>query len=348
MVSPPAGNWPSSGNFMKELSPNPILIVTNFQRFPRTWNTTQFAGTAEIFQGARRLLTHSKRADVVLVNGDVKTVLCLAGLFWLFPFLKKPLVAVDLVLRQPEGLRARLNAFIKKCLFARVDHFIHYFRDLERYQKYYGIDARRSSFVNFKANLYERFSGPPNPDGDYVLCFGQSLRDYDSFFKAMAALPYRAAIPKPDFKRLRAHGSQFSRKFLDLTKRLTLLEDDGTPNSQVRIFEGARIVTIPILRKSLCASGIGTYLNAMWMGKCVVISEGPGVSDVLSDEAIIVPPEDPESLKEAIQKAWEDTILREKVARSGRRLAESLGGEQALLQRVLNVVVPKVYELKNV
>ncbi len=129
---------------------------------------------------------------------------------------------------------------------------------------------------------------------------------------------------------------------------MMFLDDDGTPESQRRLFEHARMVVIPVLEKSLCASGIGTYLNAMWMGKCVIVSEGPGVSDLLTDQAIVVPPEDPSALSDAIRLAWEDSELREKVARAGRRFAESLGGEEALMQRVLDTAIPKVFEMKTV
>jgi hypothetical protein len=47
-----------------------------------------------------------------------------------------------------------------------------------------------------------------------------------------------------------------------------------------------------------------------------------------------VTPEDPDALRSAIQEAWENQKLRERVAAAGQRYALSLGGEKELLERV--------------
>src|SRR5690349_19003544 len=231
--------------------------------------------------------------------------------FLLLPFLRKPIVAVDLLLNKPEGLRQRSSAFIKRFTFGRVDHFVHYFRDVSGYQQYFGIGPDRSSFVWFKANIHEQPDVEPVSDGRYVLCYGWSQRDYDTFFHAMSSLPYPAAIPRPNLSRLRFHGSRISVDPASLGERIELLDEDESDASQVRLLRGARLVALPIVRDRIRAAGITTYLNAMLLGKCVIISEGPGVSDVLSPEqAILVPPEDPAALAGAIERAWEDAELR--------------------------------------
>ena len=42
-----------------------------------------------------------------------------------------------------------------------------------------------------------------------------------------------------------------------------------------------------------------------------------GWSDVFTDEAILVPPEDPKTVTEAIRRAWEDDDLRHRTAEAG-------------------------------
>jgi glycosyltransferase involved in cell wall biosynthesis len=69
-----------------------------------------------------------------------------------------------------------------------------------------------------------------------------------------------------------------------------------------------------------------------------VISAGPGVSDLLRDEAVIVPAEDPVALAEAVRRLWEDDSLRARVAETGRRYALELGGEPELRLRILEAV----------
>jgi glycosyltransferase involved in cell wall biosynthesis len=72
----------------------------------------------------------------------------------------------------------------------------------------------------------------------------------------------------------------------------------------------------------------------MYLGKCVISTAGPGASDLLTDEALLVAPHDVTALKHAITRAWEDETLRRETAEIGRRYAASLGGEPELLQRI--------------
>jgi glycosyltransferase involved in cell wall biosynthesis len=313
-----------------------MRILTNFERFPETWTTASGRSGTACFAGpfgeiARRL----NSCDVVVINCDVRLTLQLQALFWLAPWKRKPMVAVDLVLRKPGALADRLLAYSKKLLLSRVDGFLHYFKDLRGYRDYYGIGEDRSRYVEFKPNIRFRYRTRPDPDGQYVLCMGRSMRDYDTFFEAVATLPYEAAIPRPNLDELRTHQSRFNRPIGQLPPQVRVIEDDGRPESMISLLQGARLVVLPIRKDSICASGIGTYLNAMLMSKCVILSEGPGTSGVLAGQALVVPPEDPHALAAMIRHAWEDDTLRLATAERGYRYALGLGGEQELYQRIL-------------
>jgi glycosyltransferase involved in cell wall biosynthesis len=312
-----------------------MRILTNFDGLPARWSVPGGpAGTARTVHQPRDFLQSCRECDLILVNNDAALVLRLAAWFTVLPFLRKPLVAVDLVLRRPRNEAVRR---LKKLLFSRVDYFIHYFKDLTDYDRFYGIGPDRSCFVPFKPNILRRHETPACQEGDYILCFGRSLRDYDTFFDAVAQVPYPAAIPRPDFAQLRKHGSQFTRSLSELPPNVRVLDDDGSEESLVRVLRGARLVVLPIRRESLLA-GISTYLNAMLVRKCVIVSEGPGVSDVLHDQALFVPPEDPAALAGLIRRAWEDGQLRESTAELGYRYALSLGGESEFHQRIIDCV----------
>ena len=93
----------------------------------------------------------------------------------------------------------------------------------------------------------------------------------------------------------------------------------------------ARCLVLPILPDTLVASGISTYLVAMALGKCVVITDSPAtVRLVDSGEAVIVPQADPNALRTALTKVMEDSAYREQVADSGRTYAMGLKGEDRL------------------
>src|SRR6266700_4191467 len=209
-----------------------MYIVTDFPRFPKEWRTSHTQGKAStVLAGASirdifKIIPEIHRADLILIH-DGSNILWLVLLFWIMPFLKKPIISIDLLLQKPNTAKQKCGAWAKRIVLRRVDHFIHYFQTLDGYEKYYGISPGRSSYVPFKANLFgnpmvEQFSSKEKEEFVYVA--GWSLRDYDTFFEAISQLGYPAAIPQPNFERLREHGSRFNWPLNKLPPNLTLLD----------------------------------------------------------------------------------------------------------------------------
>ncbi len=320
-----------------------MRLLTNFERFPENWRAASGAtGTALKVKTVGEILRNLRHADFVIINCDTGLTLKLAAAYLFLPFLRRPVLSHDLVLRRPVSLRSRLSARVKRFLLGRIDHFTLHFRILDGYQKYFGIGPDRSSYLPSKPNIRYRQEYAVGPDGDYILCFGRSERDYDSFFAAMATLPYPAAIPQPNLAAMRTHGSRFNWSLDALPPNVQVLPDAGTDAALLRIIEKARVVVLPILGSRIAPSGISTYLNAMLMGKCVILTEGPAASDVFTDEVILVPGEDPKALADAIRRAWEDDGLRLRTAELGRLYSEACGGEPELRQRVLDRAIEKL------
>ncbi|MBV9611972.1 MAG: glycosyltransferase [Acidobacteriaceae bacterium] len=319
-----------------------MVILTNIENFPSAWQTESgFAGESRIVHSAREYLAAGAGlpAAVALVNCDPTLTLELAGLLQVTQR-RLPLVALDLVLRRPQSWPGRLAIPLKRLILRRVDLFIHYFRDLRAYERLFGVGPERSAFVPFKVNLLKESRPGYTPDGEYVLCFGRTLRDFDTFFAAMEQLPYPGAISEPDFPELKLHGARFSRTLEELPQNVRALDDDGSMQTMLRILERAKIVVVPVLKTSTAASGCSTYLNAMCLGKCVIGTEGPGLSDVFQNgEVLSVPPEDPAALAAAVRRAWEDDELRRRTGAAGYRYAALAGGEQELYRRVIEQVV---------
>lgn len=317
-----------------------MLIVTNFERFPKSWTADDGTeGRSVEANEPREYREYLHRPDAVfIVNCDPRLVLELVAQQIRYQK-RRPIVAVDLVLRRPKTVRDRAAIAAKRHLFKRVDHFIHYFKDVSGLEKIYNISSARSSFVDFKSNLWEQRAKEPRPDGDYALCFGRSLRDYDTFLAAMERCDVPGGIVDPRVGDVRRHGSRFSRPLSALPKNVQLLPDDMTAESQVRLIQGAASVVVPIVKGSLVASGISTILNAMALGKCVIASEGPGISDVFDDELLTVPLEDPDALARVMQRAWLDHALRRRTARAGWEYAMRCGGERDFHQRVIDAVL---------
>lgn len=315
-----------------------MFLVTNTLRFPQSFtDSSGREGTSVFVQTPAEFLRYaSEPGAILLANCDPKLTLSLAASLWLK---RSPaLISVDLVLRRPSTLPNRVALPLRRILMRRVDHHIHFFRDVSGLAQVWGIGPEKSSFVPFKPNLPAQLDMTPAVQGDYILCFGRSLRDFDTFFDAMERLPYPAAVATPHLEHLRAHGARFTRPLDRLPANVQLLPDDNTMEAQAQMLRSARIVVLPVLKSSIVASGISTCLNAMLFGRCVVGSQGPGMSDIFKDEVLTCPPEDPEALAEIIRRAWEDGELRNRTAESGYRYARGLGGEPELYQRIIDDV----------
>lgn len=293
---------------------------------------------------AWEFLRHSRHADLIIINCDVALAMKLAGLYLLFPFLRRPILGHDIVLRKPMTAKTKWMVPMKRFLLSRIDHYSLHFRILDGYRKYFGIRPERVSYLPSKPNIRYRYEYKVGPDGDHILCFGRSERDYDTFFKAMEMLPdLPAVIPPPNFAAFQRHAARFSRDVNQLPPNVRIVEDDGSVLSLIHIIEKAKLVVLPIVASRIAPSGIGTYLNAMLMGKCVITSEGVATSDVLLEgEALLVPPEDPDALARMIRRAWDDKELRERTAEAGRKYSEACGGEPELRQRVLDRALEKL------
>ncbi len=317
-----------------------MLIVHNFRAFPERWEAGTGQQGTSVYAGDRAaaFLEHRlNREAVFVVNGNVALVMELAARQ--FRSARRPLIAVDLVLRAPEDFAGRLLLPPKKALLGRVDRFIHYFRDTRGLTRVYGIGPERSSYVPFKVNLADRHSLTPEAEGEYVLCFGRSMRDFDTFLAGMEQVPdIPGAITHPDSRAFAAHHARFTRPISAIPANVRVLDDDRTEESEIRILRNARLVVLPILAKSLVASGISTCLNAMFLGKCVIGSEGPGMSDIFTSEILTFPPEDPRRMAEMIRRAWDDSDLRRATAAAGRRFALQAGAEPELYQRIIDEV----------
>ena len=298
----------------------------------------EYLGDLSGLRNVWRFIRKCAKADVIILNIDQK-LLMLAGLLrCLLPTLRFKLVSVDLIMRPPTTRVARFKAFFKRLLFSQVDCFILYFKNIEGYQRFYGIDSDRVAYVPFKVNGWERVADW-NCDpalGDYVLCAGRTLRDVRTFVTAMSRNQYPGVLLQQRRELLEAHGTREWSGELPPNVRL-IIDDGDSLESYINFISKARLMVIPRYSHDIAPTGISTYLVAMALHKCVIISEGPGAEDVLTDQAVMVPPEDSGRLGEQIQLLWEDHQRRNEIASRGRKYATSLGGENRLLSDILKV-----------
>lgn len=216
----------------------------------------------------------------------------------------------------------------------RVARFLVYFKDASPTAQLHGVPPGRFHYIPFKINGYELIRDARTGDEGYIFSGGRSRRDFATFFAAVEGSGYPVKLLTGKESDLTPHGS--SLHGLTVPSNVEVLHDDSSMEYFVRVLAGARLVVIPLLRGTGTQAGIGVYLQAMAAGKCLIISSGLGVSDVLSEyEAIMVPAGDAAALRAAIRLAWEDADLRERYGRAAARYALPLGGEDELRRSVL-------------
>lgn len=161
--------------------------------------------------------------------------------------------------------------------------------EIERFPSHWGVNAERVAFTPWCYTLpLEELNKPGSEDGG-VFAGGNSMRDYTTLIEAAHNLPAQVTIAAnfgpgsmlPSNVRV---GSVSHSRFVELMHR-------------------ASVVVVPLQQGAERSAGQQTYLNAMAMGKAVVVTDSPGARDYILDRktGIVVPPGMSKELAAAIR-----------------------------------------------
>jgi glycosyltransferase involved in cell wall biosynthesis len=318
-----------------------LRILSNLRRMPTALadggrlSLDSLPIAARPFLNSWRAHVRSLFRDAVILHCPDKELFLLCALRLLLPWSRARLIAVDLVLTRPgRGRWERFKAWVKGRLLRKVDLFLLHQKETRCLQEAYGIAPDRCRYIPFKINARAAIAAARPTAGAYVFTGGRSRRDYETFMGAMEGLPYPAVIVAPPPEDSASHET-----YLDPSKapaNVRVVHDDGSAGSFIEAVAQARLVVLPIHPNSISPSGVGVYLMAMALRKCVIITDSPATKGVLEHEgnALLVPFQDPLALREAIRKVWEDDAYRRAIADRGFEYAQSLGGEDELLSNI--------------
>lgn len=157
--------------------------------------------------------------------------------------------------------------------------------EVKTFAQVWGIDAGRVVFQPFPNTLREYENMPTRDDG-YLFAGGNSVRDYDLLEAALedTGVPTRIAA-----------SWQPQRKLPHLQARSTTHEEF------MSLLANCHAMVVP-LRPTVRSAGQQTYLNAMALGKPVIVVDAPGVRDYVIDGVTgVIVPHDVERLRAAIR-----------------------------------------------
>ena len=186
------------------------------------------------------------------------------------------------------------------------------------------IDDGRLRYVPFGIDE-EAFQPLAEGDGDYLLVVGRDRgRDWPTLFAALDGLdmPVKLCCRPRDLEGC------------DVPAGVEVL--GYVSRSAYRDLLGRARVVAVATRPLAYPSGQSVLLEAMAMGRAVVVTATPALQDYIDDEvtALAVPPGDPVSLRERLVEAAGDDGLRRRLGAGGRAAVEARFNARAMWRAV--------------
>lgn len=287
--------------------------------------------------GRIKAISRAFDGDYIYFDGLAVDALILLTVKRLLPLNRTRVVVMNLLTTTPRSRGAKFRfAIIAWCLRGAW-RIVQYHRDTTELQQHMRIPAGRFVFIPFKVNQLELVLNTPVTDGGYIFCGGKTRRDFDTFIAAMSQLPYPVKIVTTSNEDIAQHGSYLAEQ-RQLPPNVEVVRLDGSAKPFIELVAASRLVVMPI-KPDICGVGIGVYLLGMALRKCVVISAGPSTTADLvgergQDLAVLVPPENPQALRDAIHQAWTHDAWREEVTARGHAYAMKCAGEERLLAEI--------------
>jgi Glycosyl transferases group 1 len=198
----------------------------------------------------------------------------------------------------------------------------------------WGVDPARVTFTPWCYTLSEQELSLAVTDDRFVFAGGDSMRNYGPLLEAARGLDFPIKIAAR-----RAVGSD---------NREPPANVDVGPTTHQRFIEltaGATVVVVDLETRGDRSAGQGTYLNAMAMGKPVIVPDAMGVRDYVDPgrTGLIVPAGDAAALRSALDWVLADEnrdAVRNIAARAQETVRAKFGPEQyvAALLRAVDAV----------
>jgi glycosyltransferase involved in cell wall biosynthesis len=326
-----AKNGLTSSNVAASIPAN-CRILTDIQerRSNSPWHeTTHFDskiahnhGFIPVFSAIYRTLKLASRFDAIVLTSNRRGNLA-ASILGMMPRRKRPvIVMVDCLWYVPKGRVLRAFKRLQFLLLSRaVDVFVVWAsHEIDDYSKAFKISATKLRFIPHHHTL-EGYSYVV-AEGDYLFSGGDGDRDYVSLLTALETLPVSAII-----------ATRIKPTPVDEKNRLVSIKP--VTSSEFRsLMAGAKIVVIPMKKGLLHSGGQQTYLNAMALGKPVIVADDKGARDYIEDgvNGLLVPAENPILLRNAIKTVLENEDLRQSLMRGARQTLDQYSTPSCMIK----------------
>jgi glycosyltransferase involved in cell wall biosynthesis len=277
-----------------------------------------------------RLLGTARAADAIFASNPKAGELVFFYLAKLLYGARLKILVFDLIMRAPVTATERLLLPLKRRLLTAIDVFAFIHKDTSGYQRWFGVRPERCRYVPFKANNFDHAEKFRAVDGDYAVALGASHRDYRLLIEAVRGLDIQLKIIVPQAS-IKLHNAAI--ELSNLPSNVEHIRDPVDRDGWSRYMAESRMVIVPLLPGVIQPAGISVYLEAMVLGKPVIISSGASTEGILNEElAVVVPAGDVGAMRRAISELWNDPARRRVLGESSRRYALGLKDHARLVE----------------
>lgn len=256
---------------------------------PWAWRVSRWRKPQRVLSQAWDVFRSARDAETLVVCNGGTDFVAVAALAWLRP--RQRLVGYDVLL--PKSPLTRLAA---RWVLRRVDLWLVIRRgDEQTFRDRLG--ARSCRFVPYPGYLGVPSHLDSGQDAEpFVYAAGSAYRDWPTLVKAAVEAEVRVTISTPDHVEVPAEAA-------DLITVLPMLPPIAGRELAVR----SALVCQPMLDTHL-ASGPTVLLDAMSLGRAVVVSDVNGSRDYVEDgrTGVVVPPGDVPALRDALLRLVHD------------------------------------------
>lgn len=286
-----------------------------------------------------KLLKNLRDYDGFLIANPVWDLLLLCFISKYILRNKTSIIVFDILLKKPgRSIKSRLFSYIIRISCMSIDKFFCNHLDTSGYEKYYKIPHNKFYYIPFKANNYDIVGQFNIKDEGYILANGASLRDFDTFIKAINKTGYPAKIVLPGSDIAGFHNTYFKED--KCPPNVMIIRHDFDRFTWNEYMANSRIVVIPIRKDTIQSAGISVLMEAMALGKPVIVTEGVATKGILpQDAAITVPPGDYLALYKEIMKLWNNEGYRQKLSENAKKFALSFGGADRMVKDIINGLI---------
>jgi len=205
-----------------------------------------------------------------------------------------------------------------------------------------GLDEQRVVALHTPVDIdFYKPTLPSTGQEAFVQSLGLSHRDYPTLIRAMRRLPHIPCHLRVGSTWVQWHGGH---KREALPPNVTL-QPFVHPDELRRCYEESRFIIVPIKASTQWSAGCTSVQAAQAMGKPVIATRRPGLSEYLinGETGILVEPGDDRGMAEAIAMLWNDPQRVVRMGRSAREWIASCHSLDQWLDRVETLVEQMVH-----